>query len=55
MRKNGPYLTARVPAITLKCPVTMIFVDQVYAVICSKNACDTIEYTLKKGYIEFKY
>ena len=46
MGKKRPYLTVRVPAIILTCPITtMLFVDhaQFYG---SKNAYDPMEYTL---------
>ena len=34
MGKNRPYLTVRLPAITLACPITtMLFVDHVEAVL----------------------
>ena len=49
MGENRPYVTARVPAITLTCQITtMLFVDHVLKQFYwSKTACDPIEYTLK--------
>ena len=53
--KKRPYLTARVPAITLTCPITtMLIVDHVLKQFyCSdNNSCNPIEYTLKGKDIE---
>ena len=51
--KNHPYLTVRVPAITLTCPITtMLFVDLVKQFYGSKNAYDRMEYMLTGADIE---